>query len=414
MSKRTSSRFAVAGWVVLAGAGLLGTVTPAFATDGCVTPPGSDDGSLCDITTSVVQVVPPPPSEGAPSVAFSNSTQTNYVKYRVTLTHYAVRNEGFSQVKFVADTSVVNASPPGPANFFAASAATIANAGGAVLTNPATACVISTTHIECTFNFNPAFDNPLLNSAQATIAFDVTVQSPTGTPAVESQPNLNLSSITSWTGAGLSPAPEPEYYSLTSTTNLTVPDPNVVATYVPTAGTVKTGTNQGAATCAQPWVTIVKVPEAAQVGIDLNPFADPSLPANTQFFSTIGIPDLNNPLLPPKLFGVGTHWYDHGAASRLVVNTLRRDVCTVPGSDPIKKAAHILQEKIYYEPEGGQFQRVLLCIVTSGPTPGNPCIAYAQVYTRFNLPRNVTNPNDYLGDHEWVIFANENGKYGAP
>jgi hypothetical protein len=344
-------------------------------------------------------VVPPTPSEGTPSVALSNSTQTNYVKYRVTLKHYADRLEAFSQVKFVADTVVI-AADAGAANFVETTAATVANNVGGALNNGAPACVITTTHLECTFNFNaPGFDGKA-----ATITFDVTVQSPTASAAG----SLDLKTTTSYTEAG--DQPEPESFSLTSTSNLTVPDPLVVATYVPTAGTVKTGTNQGAATCAQPWVTIVKVPEAAQVGIDLNPFTDPSLPPNTQFFSTIGIPDLTDPSGAPKLFGVGTHWYDRDAASKLVVNTLRRDVCTVPGSDPIKRAAHILQEKIYYKPEGGQFQQVLLCIVTSGPMPGRPCIVFAQVYTRFNLP-NVPNKDDYLGDHEWVIFANENGKY---
>lgn len=379
-------------------------INPAFATGTCA---GSSDdpGGVCDITASVVQVVPPPPGEGTPSVALSNSTQTNYVRYRVTLKHYADRLEAFSQVKFVADT-VVDAAGAGAANFVETTPATVANNVGGALNMVATACVIATTHLECTFNFSsPGFDG---NAPQATITFDVTVQSPTASAAG----SLNLVSKTTYTEPN--GHPEPEYFSLTSTSNLTVPDPSVVATYVPTAGTVKTGTNQGAATCTQPWVTIVKVPEAAQVGIDLNPF--PDAPPNTQFFSTIGIPDLTDPLGAPKLFGVGTHWYDSGAASRLVVNTLRRDVCTVPGSDAIKRAAHILQEKIYYKPDGvgTQFQQVLLCIVTSGPTPGNPCIAFAQVYTRFNLPRNVANPSDYLGDHEWVIFANENGKYGAP
>ena len=406
MSKLTSSRFAfAAGWIVAAGAGMFGGIGSAFATAACVG--ASDDGfGICDITATVVQIVPP-----TAGVALSNSTQTNYVRYRVTLKHYADRREGFSQVKFVADT-VVNATGAGAANIVETTAATVANNVGGALNNAATACGITTTHLECMFNFNsPGFDGDVPQAA--TITFDVTVQSPTASAAG----SLDLITTTSYTEAGFT-APEPESFSLTSTSNLTVPDPLVVATYVPAAGTVKTGNTGGAATCVggptgndpNKWVTIVKVPEAAQVGIDLNPFTDPSLPPGSQFFSTIGIPDLTDPLGAPKLFGVGTHWYDPGAASRLVVNTLRRDVCTVPGSDPIQKAAHILQEKIYYKPEGGQFQRVHLCIITSGPTPGSPCIAFAQVYTRFNLP-NVPNKNDYLGDHEWVIFANENGKY---
>ena len=46
-------------------------------------------------------------------------------------------------------------------------------------------------------------------------------------------------------------------------------DPKVVETYLPAPGTVKTGTAGGAATCAQPWVTIVKVPAPASVSMNL-------------------------------------------------------------------------------------------------------------------------------------------------
>ena len=53
-----------------------------------------------------------------------------------------------------------------------------------------------------------------------------------------------------------------------------------------------------------------------------------------------------------------------------------------------------------------QYTQLYLCFVTSGPTPGQPCIASLKVYTRHNSPS-----PDYLGDHEWVIYANENGKY---
>ncbi len=129
--------------------------------------------------------------------------------------------------------------------------------------------------------------------------------------------------------------------------------------------------------------------------------------------------------IPGGLYGWGPteaeriRWYEQDAKSKLLVITLRKDVGTVVGSDPVKKALQILKEKIYYKPDptlanpSPFFQQVLLCLVTAGPTPGNPCIAYAQVYTRFNAP-NVTNRTEYFGDHEWVIFANENGKFGAP
>jgi len=305
-------------------------------------------------------------------------------------------------VSFVGSTSVVAPGAGATANIVSVSPFTVVAPSQPT---PVSCSALPATSITCTLNFASGF-----TGAGSTISFDVTVQSPdVGTNS--SVGTLTFASTTSWSDPENDGESSPP---LQTPTTLIVPNPKVVDTYLPAPGTVKTGTTGGAATCDQPWVTIVKVPAAAQVGVDLRSFTDPTLPPGTQFFSTIGIPNLADPLLAPKLFGVGTHWYDPGAASILVVNTLRRDVCTVPGSNPIQKAAHILKEKIYYQPEGGQFQQVLLCIVTSGPTPGNPCIAFAQVYTQWTLPRNVTSPSDYLGDHEWVIFANENGKYGAP
>ena len=100
------------------------------------------------------------------------------------------------------------------------------------------------------------------------------------------------------------------------------------------------------------------------------------------------------------------------AASKLLVITLRRDNCTIDGRGPLTDALRILTEKVYYKPDptpanpSPQYTQLYLCLVTSGPTPGQPCIAALKVYTRFNSPT-----SDYWGDHEWVIFANENGKY---
>lgn len=96
----------------------------------------SDDGYdangwICDITAKVEQVVPAAASAPG-SVALSSPTQTNYVKYRVTLSHYTLRREAFNQVKFVADT-VVSAGTAGPAKFFAASAPIVANSGNAAI-----------------------------------------------------------------------------------------------------------------------------------------------------------------------------------------------------------------------------------------------------------------------------------------
>ena len=106
-----------------------------------------------------------------------------------------------------------------------------------------------------------------------------------------------------------------------------------------------------------------------------------------------------------------------------MVNTLRRDKCTIgSGTGSLKDGLLILKEKIFYKPDipyaaalepTPVYKQLLLCLVTSGPYPGQPCIVYAQVYTRFNLP-NVPNKMDYLGDHEWVIFSNENGRIALP
>jgi hypothetical protein len=372
-----------------------------------------------DVTTAVTQV----PATG---VTFSNGTQTNFVKYTVTLTHYTTgQNESFGKVFFVADTNV-SAPNAGPAAVIKSVSPPAVSSGP---TLAAYICPITpppfsppgtpATHIECTFDFTPGG----FNKDGATIRFDVTVQSPdVGTNT--SGGTLNFNSTTSW----LEPDEgNPREYGapLQTQTALAVPDPKVVATYLPAPGTVTTGTTGGAATCVggltgndpNKWVTIVKVPAAAQVGVNLNRDAIAGqVPQNAQFFSTISIPDLTNTsgTPPPQLFGVNppVHWYDPGAANKLVVNTLRRDVCTVAGSTPLQKAAQILKEKIYYKPDGGTFQPVLLCAVTSGPTPNNPCIVFAQVYTQWTLP-NVPNKKDYLGDHEWVIFANENGSYVA-
>lgn len=383
----------------VAAFGGIGSAFATVATGPCVGP-SDDPGGVCDITARVVQVVPPPPSEGDPSVALSNTTQTNYVKYRVTLEHYADRREGFSQVVFKADT-LVAASNAGPAKFVAASAAAIANAGSAVLQNPTTACAVSTTdpkHIDCTFNFSPPFDNPADNSAQATITFDVTVQSPTA----DSAGTLNLKTETRYTEAG--GQPEPEYYALTTTglTQLTVPDPTVVATYLPTAGTVTTGTTQGAPTCTSSsdpnrWINTVKVPAEAQVGVNLNRIAGEPYPPATQYFSTLAIPG--------QVFGEGIHWYDRGAASSLLVITQIRHKCTIgSGNGTLKDALIGLKDRVYYKPDhptphnpNQEYKPVYFCLVSGGPKLGEPCL----LYEYFDKGRNLVR----------VLYANENGKY---
>jgi hypothetical protein len=199
---------------------------------------------------------------------------------------------------------------------------------------------------------------------------------------------------------------------LTTLTALSNPalTPSVVDTYLPLAGAVNTGTTGGAATCAQPWVTIAKVPAAAQVGVTL-------IPDDTQYPGTFG--NFTKLQIPGALYGWGPNpadqirWYSPGAASKLLVITLRRDVCTIDGHGPIADALKILKEKIFYRADNSlSYTQLLSCFVTSGPTPGVPCIAHRKVYTKFNLPP-VSDPNrlQYLGDHEWVIYAHDNGRY---
>ena len=393
-----SSRWpALSGSLVLAVAGMLAGVTPAFATypsGPCV---GDDDNGECDISASIVQV----PASGV--VTFSNATQTNNVKYQVKLTHYSVRDEAFSQIKFVADTSVVAASGAGIAKIVGWTAPTAVGAP-----TPTGSCLISPdTHIECTFNFAA----PYFNAKGATIDFDVTVQSPTAGPSQATAASLNFNSTTRWTEAN--GQPEAESFVLATPTSLAIPDPKVVETFLPVAGTIKTGTAGGVATCVggptgndpNKWVTIVKVPASAEVGVDLNrPVTEAVVPGAFGNYSRIAIPGQH--------FSVGTHWYDPDAASKLLVITLRRDNCTIDGRGPLADALRILTEKVYYKPDPTptnptpQYAQLYLCFVTSGPTPGQPCIASLKVYTRHNSPS-----PDYWGDHEWVIYANENGKY---
>lgn len=185
-------------------------------------------------------------------------------------------------------------------------------------------------------------------------------------------------------------------------------------------GTVATGTAQGAATADQPSAASITVPSAAVVSVSLVPGPeDTDLPADYLGFWRIRIPDPSNPS-SPLYFGVGTHWYDRDAKSKLIVNTLRLDKSEIgSGNGTIRDALLILKERLYYKPDQPtarapadppEYRQLHLCFVTSGPYPGEPCVLYAKAYTKFNLPKNVPNPNEYLGDHEWAVLANENGR----
>jgi hypothetical protein len=200
---------------------------------------------------------------------------------------------------------------------------------------------------------------------------------------------------------------------VTVSTTLVDPNPNTVATVLPlaTGGTVFTGTEGGAATCEQPWVTITQVPKAATVNLDLTALTaeKPICASGTcEFFASLKI---------PGTFGTTT-----SPPSQLLVVTLRRDRCTIEGRGIIGKALDVLQERVYYRGattagvEDSQYVKVLPCHITGGPVaatataPGRPCIASRKFYFRWNLP-DVPNKLDYLFDQEWIIWANDNGKY---
>jgi hypothetical protein len=87
-----------------------------------------------------------------------------------------------------------------------------------------------------------------------------------------------------------------------------------------------------------------------------------------------------------------------------------------------RQALDVLRERVYYRGtttagvEDSQYVKVLPCHITGGPVaatataPGRPCIASRKFYFPWNLP-DVPNKSDYLFDQEWIIWANDNGKY---
>lgn len=385
---------AVAGSALLVGAGLLAVATPAFATSydpGCTDPlVGPTSSPYTHLTTSVA------PTKGTLSVV-GTYPKDNYVKYDVTLTQYLVANH-FDPVVFTAKTTVLDSSGGTLGSQAATFLASSLPAGGV--------CVLNAAQDSVTCTFHDVADSTPSGAPPKT--FSLVVKTPTAGAKIK------LLSSTLWN--------ESIHYNckaeapLTTLTELSNPalTPNVVDTYVPVAGAVNTGTAGGAATCVggpngtdpNKWVTIVKVPVAAQVGVDSNKPASEILPPGTfGNYSQIGIPG--------QQFAVGTHWYDPGAASKLLVITLRRDNCTIDGRGPLSDALQILKEKVYYKSDvtlanpNPQYNQLYSCFVSSGPTPGHPCIAFRKVYTRWNSPSSA-----YWGDHEWVIYANENGKYG--
>ena len=407
MSKRTSSRFAVvAVWVVLAGAGLFGGTTPARATD-------------LDITTTVTTSPAIDPTEvplpTSPRVNLSTTASPSYASYTVILDPYNLSTgETFDPVYFRATTTVVDV---GEGESPVAGQAAAFDLAVSVLP-PGSTCAVTTTltsatsTLECRLTFSP----PLVSNGSNSAPFTVTVKAPTAGQRIKFvsetrwfEPGAHPSSP----GCG-GPAPtanfpplisdcletegekSPIYFDLLSPTA----NPTIAQTVLPfaTGGTVTTGT--GAATCENPWVVSVKVPQAATVSLNSAPAADPFVATcssgNCQFFAKVAIP-------------LATF-----APTNPLVTTLRRDRCTIEGHGIIGKALQILEESIYYRGDtANAFAKVYSCHITGGPVPGIPCIKSRGIYTIFNLP-NVPDKLKYLGDHFWIIHSTENGKWGAP
>jgi hypothetical protein len=408
MNQHTSSRFAVAaGRLVLAGAGLFGAMTPAHATD-------------LDITTTVTTSPAIDPTEvplpTSPRVNLSTTASPSYASYTVILDPYnPFTGETFDPVYFRATTTVVNVGVGEPPVAGQAAAFDLA----ASLVPPGSTCAVTTTlgsatsTIECRLTFSP----PLVSHGANSPPFTLTVKAPTAGQRIKfvsetrwfesvsphscsyyGPPPGNFPPVNSpcLESEGVKPA---IYFDLLSPTA----NPTIAQTVLPftTGGTVTTGS--GAATCENPWVVSVKVPQAATVSLNSAPAPDtPPIAAtcstgNCQFFAKVAIPLASF------------------APTNPLVTTLRRDRCTIEGHGIIGKALQILEESIYYRGDHplSTYAKVYSCHITGGPVPGIPCIKSRGIYTIFNLP-NVPDKLQYLGDHFWIIHSTENGKWGAP
>lgn len=406
MSKRASSRFAVAGASALV-AGMLAHATPAFATGYSYAP---------DIATQVTTSPAIDPTEVPlplrARVNLSTNASPAYASYIVTLNPNNYSTGGpFHPVYFRATTTVVNigdGESPVAGQAAAFDLAVSAFPPGAACT-VTTTLASATSTIECKLTFSPY----LVPASPNTAPFTATVKAPSvgqrikfvsetrwfdsGSPYHSCHygpPSGNFPPVGPCIEtAGVKPA---IYFDLLSPTA----NPTIAETVLPfaTGGTVTTGS--GAATCANPWVVSVKVPQAATVSLNTlpapDPFAATCSAGDCQFFAKVAIP-------------LATF-----APTNPLITTLRRDRCTIEGHGIIGKAVQILEESIYYRGDASSaFAKVYSCHITGGPVPGIPCIKSRGIYTIFNLP-NVPDKLQYLGDHFWIIHSTENGKWGAP
>jgi hypothetical protein len=388
---------------VVAGGG----INPAFATD-------------VDIATTVTTspaIDPEDPAQTRARVNLSTAAAPSYAAYTVTLDPYNQdTSETFHPVYFRATTTVVNVGESSESALAGQVAAF--DFAGAVYPSPD--CTVTTTPasatsvIECKLTFSPY----LVSNGPNAVPFTVTVLAPTagqrikfvsetrwfesgsthhcGSPPAGNFPPLSGSCLeTEGEKAAI-------YIDLLSPTA----NPTLSETVLPaTGGTVTTGT--GAATCDNPWVVSEQVPQPegpqTSLAVSLNtapgvdPYAATCSAGDCQYFAKVRIPQATF------------------APTNPLVTILRRDRCTIEGRGIIGKALQIFEEKIYYRGDTQtEFAKVYPCRITGGPVPGRPCVAARGIYTIFNLPSNVPDRLQYLGDHYWIIHSTENGKYGAP
>ena len=261
---------------------------------------------------------PPPPPPPKPleivvtpvlsSVTRSQAGLTTFAQYTVSIRNPNTWGLGLIQGKFSASTSVLPAGT-GTAPFFSTD-------------NPG--CINPTpTSIECPV--------PNLLPGASIVPFTVTVTAPTFTPPSNGgEIDFTHQSSARFNKDNDFDADDPivSTPAVTVSTALTDPNPTTVATVLPlaTGGTVFTGTEGGAATCEQPWVSITQVPKAATVNLDVTvlPAEKPICAAGAcEFFATLKI---------PGTFGTTT-----SPPADLLIVTLRRDRCTIDGRGIIGK-----------------------------------------------------------------------------
>ncbi len=327
------------------------------------------------------------------SVTLSTSVQTTYSTYRVTVTHYTVRDEVLKPVIVRLATAVVTAD--GNTVFSPSQTAPIATpsvSGG-------TCESVSETIAECTITDG-------LTTKGQNVAFNVSVQAPTAGGQIK------LTADTRWR--------EPNEYDRTeyepqraALTSLEAPQANKAKSFVPVAGSLFTvnadcarvpGVVGCAATPSDPWTTTITVQNGA------------NLAEITEDVNAPGCARAGN-MLDCRNSTISVPGYSNG-----LVIFLRRDGSTISGGN-IKNAV------VYYTgttlPSGVSSWplRVPACTDTTyGPLPqqGIPCINYAATanrpyvttsYPKKTVPPKPPVPAGFEDDWEFVIYALDNGRY---